>query len=210
MIDNFEQIKELLEFNNNQTYQIIIIVRKKEQLIKENHQSARIIRYYYISSLEYLTSKEEEIKVLCEACNARAYINLNAKDITNIGIEINYISGLYLKNKNVNWKSIFETAFSELPILGNTKWVLDCDNDKNINEEELINTLTYTCKPLGNKIIAKIDTPNGYHLITNKFSKSDFKLNQNLQYKVENKENAPTLLYYPNSLNNIQNKLYGK
>lgn len=200
MIDNFEQFYNILEFDKNQTYQLLIIIRKKEQLIKENQQNARIIKYYYIPSIEYLKSKKEEIIQLCETFNARAYINLNAKDISTIGTEINYISGLYLKNKNANWQSIFEAAFVELPIIGKTKWLLDCDNDKNINEEELINTLTYTCKPLGNKIIAKINTPNGYHLITEKFSKDDFSIAQNICYKVENKENSSTLLYYPKSL----------
>lgn len=203
MINNFKQIEDHLYFVEDKTsqYQIMVIVRKKEQEQKENHQSARIIKYYYVNNLEDYKKCQTEIVYLCEIFNARAYINLNPKDITEIGTRLSLASSdSVLKRKPIeNYQYIYHSVYSDCPLKLSPLWLLDCDNDKQIDEQELEKLIT-KCRPQGEKIIDKVITPNGYHLITRKFSRQDFAVDQVMQYKVENKECSPTLLYYPSSL----------
>ena len=76
-VDNFEKIKRLLQFDDTGDlfYFIQIMQRKKDgEDIKKNN---RIIMNYYITSLDYLNDREDEIKTLCKIYNARAYIGIN-------------------------------------------------------------------------------------------------------------------------------------
>ncbi len=88
MIDNIEQIKQLLNFENKgDFYMLYVFKRKKDQPEgeKDNHQSVRTIKSYCVSSIEYLERRYDEIKQLCEMFKARAYIHVqkqNHKDVS--------------------------------------------------------------------------------------------------------------------------------
>jgi hypothetical protein len=71
-------------------------------------------------------------------------------------------------------------------------WIIDVD-DKEFNFlqcEQLINN----SQPIGNKIITKINTKNGYHVITKPFDLRDF----SQEYPdLSIHKNNPTILYIP-------------
>lgn len=78
MINNLEQIKGLLVFNSEDDfYHLQIIKRKKEH--PELGSNSYVVKTYYISSIDYLNKKFEEIQVLCQYHNARSCINLNRR-----------------------------------------------------------------------------------------------------------------------------------
>ena len=69
-IDNLEILKPFLRFDDpNDFYYLQILQRKKEnpQLGSNN----RVIKNYYINSVEYLESHYHEIKELCKQFNAK-------------------------------------------------------------------------------------------------------------------------------------------
>ena len=140
---------------------------------------------------------------LCEVEKARAYINLNGKNIDKIGIEINHLAGLYLKNDEKKaWKSIYDRAFSNLPIIGNKTWVIDVDNPN--DDLSLFKEISKNIQPLGDKYIATINTPNGRHWIVKPFNLQFFSnvvpcVGLSIMTDDIKKDN-PTLLYFPNSL----------
>jgi hypothetical protein len=180
----------------------MIIVRKKEQEVPENHQSARIVRYFYVTSGQYLIDKMPTIISLCEIEKARAYINLNGKDTENIGTQINYLAGLYLKNNEKRgWKSIYDKAFSNLPNVGNKKWLIDVDNVAGeFNDVDFLDMLQ-TLQPIGGKFITYVPTPNGKHIITIPFNLQEFLKIKGFPITFDDvKKEAPTVLYFPNSL----------
>ena len=78
-IDNFDLIKPLLKFENDDKdtfYFIQILQRKKENpLINRN---ANVIATYYIRSINHLEKLKKEIILLAKLYNARVYINLKA------------------------------------------------------------------------------------------------------------------------------------
>ena len=80
-IDNFELIKPLLEFEQEDDEYYVIFILKRRKDNPEMKDNLKIIKEYYISSVDYLESKKEEIIKLCEIFNARAVINLNKRVI---------------------------------------------------------------------------------------------------------------------------------
>ena len=69
MIDNIQQIKELLNFEEEgDFYMLYVFKRKKDQpeAERDNHQSVRTIKTYCIRSIQHLEDRYDEIKQLCE------------------------------------------------------------------------------------------------------------------------------------------------
>ena len=79
-VDNFYLIKKHIHSSDsNEFYMLQIMRRTKDQKGYDGKHKQSIIKSYFISSVEYLESKRDEIVGLCEMFNARAYINLNKK-----------------------------------------------------------------------------------------------------------------------------------
>lgn len=93
IINNFKQIQSLLIFDDKRDwfYHLQILLRKKDmpEAARGRNNNARCIKTYYITSVDYLIEKEDEIIKLCENFGARAYINLNAKSFEKVAFEFN-------------------------------------------------------------------------------------------------------------------------
>ena len=198
MIDNFKLIKSLLEFPNDDIYYHLQILRRGKDH-PELPAANRVIKPYFICSLESLDYVEDEIKKLCEFFGARAYINLAPKSIKKTTmLQLKYLAQrAYEGDFKKIWKS-WNTCAGE--IKGEeTRWVVDVDNisidnanlQKENYEERLVKYLAYL-EPIGNKIIAKVPTKNGYHLITTPFNIQRFK---EQCPDIDVHKNNPTLLY---------------
>ena len=191
MIDNFELIKSLLKFPNDDIYYHLQILRRGKDH-PELPAANRVIKPYFICSLESLDYVEDEIKKLCEFFGARAYINLAPKSIKKTTmLQIKYLAQrAYEGDFKKIWKS-WNTCAGE--IKGEEpRWVVDID--KQLSEEECNRFLKYLAylEPLGNKVIAKIPTKNGIHLITKPFNLQQFKEGCP---DIDVHKNNPTLLY---------------
>lgn len=158
-----------------------------------------MIKAYFICSLESLDYIEQEIKGLCKFFGARAYINLTPKSIKKTTmLQIKYLAQrAYEGDFKKIWKS-WNTCAGE--IKGEEpKWVVDIDNisidntnlQKENYEERLVKYLAYL-EPIGNKVIAKIPTKSGFHLITTPFNLQQFK---EKYPDIDVHKNNPTLLY---------------
>ena len=198
MIDNFELIKSLLEFPNDDIYYHLQILRRGKDHL-ELPAANRVIKPYFICSLESLDYVEDEIKKLCKFFGARAYINLAPKSIKKTTmLQLKYLAQrAYEGDFKKIWKS-WNTCAGE--IKGEEpRWVVDIDNisidntnlQKENYEERLIKYLAYL-EPVGNKVTAKIPTKNGYHLITTPFNLQQFK---EKCPDIDVHKNNPTLLY---------------
>ena len=197
MIDNFELIKPLLTFPNDDIYYHLQVLRRGKDH-PELPAANRMIKAYFICSLEGLDYVADEVKKLCEFCGARAYINLAPKSIKKTTmLQLKYLAErAYIGDYKKIWKS-WNTCAGE--IKGEEpRWVVDVDNiSDNYPIEEKINNIRYlidnlTPKTLDGRIICEIPTKNGYHLITTPFNLQQFKK----EYPDINvHKNNPTLLY---------------
>lgn len=191
MVDNFELIKSLLKFPNDDIYYHLQILRRGKDH-PELPAANRVIKSYFIIDINDLDFYEQEIKNLCKLFGARAYINLAPKSIKKTTmLQLKYLAQrAYEGDFKKIWRS-WNTCAGE--IKGEEpRWVVDID--KQLSEEEynrFLKYLTYL-EPLGNKVIVKIPTKNGIHLITKPFNIQQFKEQCS---DIDVHKNNPTLLY---------------
>mgnify|MGYP006272582349 CR=1 FL=1 len=213
MIDNLNLIKPLLTFDKEgDFYQLFVLLRKKDQLEgeKDNHQSVRTIKSYSITSIEYLEKRYDEIKMLCEAFKARAYIHVAKQNHADVGL--NMISEIVtrIQSGQINQKNVFDSVVGQLKTQ-EKRWIIDVD-DMEISPI-MIAHIEYGCRPItemeydqagipigykvGPKVETIIPTKNGHHLITKRFDVQSFR---EKYPDIDIQKKNPTLLYYPKSL----------
>ena len=198
MIDNLEQIKQLLNFENEgDFYMLYVLKRKKDQPEgeRDNHQSVRTIKTYCVDSVEYLDKRYDEIKQLCEMFKARAYIHVQKQNHKDVSLEMMMSLAERIKNGQHIQKGLFDSVVGQIKT-HEKRWVVDVDTkDDNfrLNVMRVINR----CRPEGNKVYATIPTKNGYHLITDRFDIVEF---MKVFPDVDVQKKNPTLLFLPESL----------
>lgn len=191
MINNINKILPFLKFGSEDDFYYLQILQRK----KENPQlgsNSRVIKNYYINSIEYLESHYEEIKQLCEQFNARASIRLNVRSYESVAFKA--LENIANSMRNREYKFI-KVSYDRACGLGHNdkdkKWILDIDNEdlKNLQQikKDLIN--------LSNKdiILEEIESKSGVHLITKPFNSFVF----NEIHKIEIHKDNPTNLYIP-------------
>ena len=199
MINNIELIKPLLNFTNEgDFYMLYIFKRKKDQTTdKANHQSVRTIKTYCVDSIEYLEKRMDEVTQLCEMFKARAYIHIQKQNHKDVAMNMITEIVTRIQSGQINQKNVFDSVVGQLKT-NEKRWIIDID-DKDTKELVRITELIHSLRPEGDKLEAVIPTKSGYHLITKRFDVLEFKK----QYpNIDIQKKNPTLLYYPNSLEN--------
>lgn len=196
MIDNFELIKPLLTFLNDDIYYHLQIIQRKKDC-QEIGSNSRVIKSYFVCKIESLEKIKQEVINLCKLFNARAYINLTPKSLKKTTLlQIKYLSErLYMNDLKKIWKS-WNSCAGEIKGEEN-RWVIDIDGPTNGEISEFIE---YQCEPIVknfngyviSKIIEYIPTKNGYHIITTPFNLQQFK---EKYPDIDVHKNNPTLLY---------------
>jgi hypothetical protein len=216
MINNLEIIKSLLNFEKpGDFYMLYVFKRKKDQPEgeRDNHQSVRTIKTYCIESIDHLERRYEEIIQMCEMFKARAYIHIQKQNHFDVSLSMMVDLAQRIQNGNHNQKGLFDSVVGQLKT-NEKRWIIDVDG-MSAPSPMMVAFIEYQCKPItevrfdavgipigykvGPKVEAVIPTKNGHHLITKKFDVMEFKK----QYPdIDIQKKNPTLLYYPNSLEN--------
>jgi len=193
MINNFEHIRSLLRFEDeNEFYFLQIIQRKKEH--PDLGRNNRLIKAYYIQSLEQLDKYTEEIIGLCDKFNARAYIHLNRRNSKVVAFEMMELLATNLKLNQFNQLSkLYNTVCGNHHSDKDKTWIIDID-DKSISNLVEIAKEINKIEPESYKIVTQIQTKNGYHLITKPFNSKVF---SERYPELEIHKNNPSLIYIP-------------
>ncbi len=194
MIDNLEKVLPFLKFESSDDFYYLQILQRK----KENPQlgsNSRVIKNYYIKSVEYLLMRYPEIKKLCEVNNARAMIRLNKRSFEKVGFKAMVNLANTMMNKEYPFLSkIYDRACGLGHNDSEKKWILDIDFHPN---EHMMKTLTHyitNIEPKGNKILEIIPSLAGIHLITSPFNLAEFKIKFP---SIEVHKDNPTNLFIP-------------
>lgn len=207
-IDNFDQVRNLLEFPDNNTFYFIQILKRK----KENpdmKSGVRVINNYYVYSLDDLTKLRERIIEDCQKHNARAYINLNRLDSEKIALyTLKTITDYIILGDYKSVKNAYSTACGNHHSEKNKRWVVDIDKEVIKYKEEIrqiIESLHQEINGTGNnyKVLCEIPTKSGVHIITNPFNLQKFKniiadrINESNKdlLKLDIHKNSPTILF---------------
>ena len=195
MVNNFELIKPLLIFDNDDLfYHAQIIKRKKEN--PELGSNNLSVKHYYIKSLSQFERQFSEMQALAKYSNARACINLNRRSFEKLAfLCLKKVTDQILNKDFANVQKAFSRVAGQYSTDPHKKWILDIDQ-KNYSTEEFL-LLTNTLSSVKANIIATLPTKNGEHWITSPFNIQAFQtLYKGALVESIHKDN-PTILYIP-------------
>lgn len=180
-VNNFDQIRELLKFRSDDDfYYLQILQRKKDHKdgkVKVNgtNNNARLVKAYYVHSLEYFDFIKPEVIQLCEIFNARAGMNLNRRSYEKIALQHlrKVTEQIINKNFNKSYKA-YSSVCGSFHHDNDKRWIIDID-DANYSIEdvkEFIEKL-HDIQPVGDKFVAALPSKNGWHGIVKPFNMQD-------------------------------------
>lgn len=193
MITNFSLITPFLKFESEREFYFIqVIQRKKEHpsLGKNN----RLIKAYYINSLEKLQKYKPEMITLAMTFNARIYIHLARRDAKKIALEMLEDLAHCINSEQYELSKIYTTACGRHHSKKDKLWLVDIDHNDSDKIQKVVNTIE-SLQPLGEtKVKLQVPTKNGIHLITSPFNSAEFK---KIHPDIEVHKNNPTILFVP-------------
>lgn len=201
MVDNLERIKPLLKFPDEDTYYFLqVLVRKKDKnklpfKLGGSNNNSRLIRAYYITSIESLDNQWEEIKALCNLFKARAMIGLNRRSFKSSSLQMMVRLAQSIQSNNFRNQAMWNNVSGNYHPIKDKTWIVDIDEPE--VSPSMCGYINYHCDPIKleeEKILAIIPSPNGYHLITTPFNVMQFK---EKYPDVDIHKNNPTNLYVP-------------
>lgn len=202
MVDNFKQISELLTFDSeDEFYFLQILQRKKDNPggVNGSNNSSRLIKAYYINSVKHLMDMKDEIIFFCKHFNARAGINLNKRSYEKTAFNTLKKVAEVMHNKNYKMVKRAWNTSCGVHNGGDKIWLLDVDEPT--IDPIMVSFIDQKCQPvklvdnkIESKIIARIPSRNGWHLITKGFDMREFKIKFP---DTEVHKNNPVALYYP-------------
>lgn len=193
MIDNIKRIIPFLKFESEDDFYYLQILQRK----KENPSlgsNSRVIKNYYINSVEYLESHYNEIKDLCNQFNAGASIRLNKRSYESVSFKTLENIANSMRNREYKFiKASYDRACGLSHNDKEKKWILDID-ERNLSTVKSIGIFIENIEPKGNKVLILLDSKNGFHLITKPFNVEEFKKKYP---EIEVHKDNPTNLYIP-------------
>lgn len=203
MTDNKSLIEPLLTFpNEDNFYYLQILQRKKDhkgQALGGSTNNSRLIKSYYITSVEKLNIHWEEIVTLCNVFEARASINLNPRSFEKAAFKLIQKVANQMMNKDFyNVRRAYDSICGEYHAEIDKRLIIDIyhyDDIHNMNEiMEYITKKHEEQQKREYKVLATIPSKSGFHIITNPF---------NIEHwsekfpRIEIHKNNPTNLYIP-------------
>ena len=202
MTDNFELIDRLLEFRGDDDFYMLQIIRRAKDDRENMTSNNFVVRTVYIQRPGQLLELRDDLVRQARMFKARIYINLNVKSFRRCTLDC--IAELAKRVRDDNYQKpyrVFDSVAGAAGCTGQKRWVVDVDwdgvpetEDRDIYLSELeqyINSLQPETEP--DKVVARIPTKNGVHLITSPFNLGDFRMS--VYGAIDVHKNNPTLLW---------------
>lgn len=201
MVDNFSLIKSLLKFETPMDFYFVQVLQRKKDHKEENkrlgrNNNARLVKAYYIYSLEQFEEYKDEMIALAKMFNARVGINLNKRNNKRVAFEMNIRLAGCLMSGNYNLSKLYNSCCGLVSSSGGDKlWLVDLDSEDLPKTKSIIECIEGLEPHLEHsKIVAQIPTKSGLHLITTAFNSQKF---SKVFPEIEIHKNNPTVLYVP-------------
>ena len=203
-MDNFEQIRGILDFTIPGTFYFLQILKRR----KDNPDLGKDMVHiadYYIDSLDKYDELKPVIIRQCEAENARAYFRLNRRAEKRVASEALKLMVEYVLSENYKpAKRVYASCAGKHHSEPNKTWIVDLDwkdtpegltKDTYIDSViSSISSITKAYRPDFEQTIIKIQTMNGMHLIARPFRLDKF---QKQWPEIDVHSDNPTILYQP-------------
>lgn len=194
MIDNFDLIASILIFESADDFYFLQLIQRKKENANLGSNN-RVIRSYFIKSVEQLRLHEEEIKAICKVTNSRAYINLNRRSFRRTGLAtLKNITDHIMNEDYEHIHRAYTTVCGQYKHEPNPTFIIDIDEELGRKHNDMIRFIEQECEPVGNKFVTIVPTKNGSHIIMRAFNISKFK---EKYPDIDIHKNNPTILYIP-------------
>lgn len=201
MIDNFDQIRDLLKFDNSNEFYFLQILQRKKDIkdisieLKGSNNNSRLIKAYYIYSKEQLDKYKAEITTLCNLFGARAGINLNRRNSKDLSLEMMVLLATNIKCNHFNQlHRLYNTICGQYHSETDKLWLIDIDHKNRREINDVLVFIERECLPTGNKFYSLVESKSGFHLVTTAFDSRKFK---DKYPEIEIHKNNPVNLYIP-------------
>lgn len=205
MVNNRHLVEPLLVFPNEDCFYFIQILQRKKDHKGEKslsggpNNNSRLIKAYYIQSLEQLDKQWDEMIKLATLFEARVSINLNPRNFKKAAFHTlqkiaDQMSNSVFNQVHKAYNHVLGQYHNEL----DKRWIVDIDTqDGRVIEDIGAFIETHLHAEIKNKaysILSLIPSKSGMHIITNPFNLERF---HKLYPDIEVHKNNPTNLYIP-------------
>lgn len=206
VVNNFETIKNILNFDGKSVYLVWLVMRNKDgnTQAKGNNRN-RTIKSYYFLTKEQLEMRQEEIIKLCDLFNCRAYIGINKKPMNKVLFQLqntltDYMQQYFGGNEFIpNIHALVDSSVMKCGTEGRRMWIVDIDTKDRTQIEAIVRIINSCRSSFDCNVINELQTAHGVHLITHPFEIPQYEklINENTDIREfpEIKKEGLTLLY---------------
>ena len=198
MTDNFEQISKYIESfppMKDMFFHISVMIRHKdvEWFPDGKNNNARTIYSVNVSSAQELNDQKKLISTMCDALNARAYINLSPKSYpAAAAIALENATHSYVTKNYKGLQNSWSKGVAKASIKKYILYLVDIDEPDKPRVNEIIKYLNGELRPSGDKVVLQVPSRTGIHLICRKFDTKNF---EEKFPGIDVKKNSMTILY---------------
>ena len=195
MQDNFNLIRSMLSFDDENDFYFIQIVKRRKDNPDMDKPEA-VINSYYVDSFEYFDRKKQSWIDYANKYNARVTIRLNKRSYKKIATKLLVEIANRIDEGNYrNLKTAYDSVAGKYSSDSHKKWIIDVDMEDLISHEqsEIISFLNSLREDL-NVVLCVIPSSTGVHIVTNGFNPNDFK---KMFPKIKIQKDSFTNLYIP-------------
>lgn len=196
MVNNFNRVIDFLQFDDSDDFYYLQVLQRKKENPKLGSNS-RVIKNYYITSVEQLNKYKDEIIQLCETFNARASLRLNRRNFRNVAFKAMVNMANSMNNQEYSFiRKSYDRAVGNghAEPKDSKTWILDIDEDLTEGEYILMSDIIMDANPVGDKVLDYIPSKSGMHVITKPFDLREFR---DKYPEIDIHKDNPTNLYIP-------------
>jgi hypothetical protein len=195
MTDNFDLIRGMLNFTSDDDFYFVQILKRRKDNPGLNTDVA-VIKEYIVDSLAYFDKKREDMIEQATKNNARVTIRLNKRSYKKTASKM--LIDIATKMDNAQYKTVknsFSSCAGKFSADKDKTWLVDVDIEDldKYNMDEVIADIN-SSMPIGDKVIGKIPSKTGYHLLVKPF---DLRIFSQKYPTLDMKKDNPTNLFIP-------------
>lgn len=135
MVDNFEPVKKLLHFPDKDNFYFVQILQRKKDhkgtALGGSNNNSRLIKAYYIKSMEQFDIHRDEMIKLAQVFNARVSINLNPRSFEKAGFAVMEKIARQMGNKDYySIRMAYDSVCGDYHSEMDKRWLVDIDTQE--------------------------------------------------------------------------------
>lgn len=167
MVDNFDAVRDYVAdvFARGDVMFFVQIFQRRKDLPDLNTHCKKV-RSYHIHNLEEFDTCRKSIVEECTLKHARAYFDVNAKDVRKVALLALKMTAEHIYNgQHQSVKNVYDSACGNVACIGRKLWLVDID----VRDPDVVEEVCARLQGLGSEVMLRVPSKNGHHLLTSPF-----------------------------------------